>query len=320
MLNLKKYLTVKEVIDLSRNKYDVKFKTFATKKGLQNKITTKSLNRPGLVLSGYFKNFAYRRIQIFGLGEFSYIEELNEKKQNELFEKFFQYKIPVCIFTFNNKPSNKKIFKFAEKNNIPILITKLSTSEFEFRFKGLLDDYLSKIKVFHGVMVEVFGIGILILGDSGVGKSEAALDLVSRGHRLVADDVVFVKKIHSTVLVAFGSELTKYFMEIRGLGIIDIKNMFGTGAIMREKQVDLIVELEDWISDKEYERIGIEEKYQRLLGVKIPTLVIPVKPGRNIPVIIETAAKDKRAKNLGYHSSLILNETIKNSGGNANAF
>ncbi len=311
MLKLKKYLTVGEIVELARKKYDIKFKVISTPKGLKNKVTSKSLNRPGLILSGYFKNFAYKRIQIFGKGEYSYLEELSVRQQESLFERFFAYNVPVCIFTFNNMPTNKSFFSMAKKANIPILITKLSTGEFEFRFKSLLDDYLSVIKVFHGVMVEVLGIGILILGASGVGKSEAALDLVSRGHRLVADDVVFVKKIHSTVLVAFGSEITKYFMEIRGLGIIDVKNMFGTGAIMREKQIDLVVELEEWVQGKEYERLGIEEKFIRLLGVKIPALVIPVKPGRNIPVIIETAAKDKRARNLGYHSSLILNETLK---------
>ncbi len=309
MLKVKKYLTVKEIIEIAQSKYNIKFRVYATEKGLQNKVRIKAFNRPGLTLSGYFKNFAYRRIQIFGKGENSYLNELGERKKRKIFEKFLSYKIPLCIFSYNFV--QKTFLSIAMKNDIPVLITKLSTAELEQRLKNLLNDYLSPSQIFHGVMVEVFGVGILITGKSGVGKSEAALDLVSKGHRLIADDVVIVKKFGSSTLIATGIKMVKYYMEIRGLGIIDIKNMFGTSAIMESKQVDLIVELEEWNSDKEYERIGIEEKYKKILDVKVPQLVIPVKPGRNIPVIIETAARDKRARTLGYNSALILNKTLK---------
>jgi HPr kinase/phosphorylase len=222
----------------------------------------------------------------------------------------FSFPIPCCIFTHILEP-DENFFRAAESAQCPILQTDLSSSEFSSRIIRILSEIFAPRKSLHGVLVEVYGHGILILGDSGVGKSETALDLINRGHRLVADDVVDIHCVSGNILIGTGAnKIISHHMEIRGLGIINVTHLFGVGAIRDRKQIQLVVNLEAWDSSKNYDRIGMEEEYMEILGVKVPTLEIPVKPGRNIPIIIETAAMNERLKKMGYHSAREFNQNI----------
>jgi len=294
---MKKYITLNEIIKISLEKYNKKFKLLAGAKGIENKINTILINRPGITLSGYFKNFAYNRIQIFGKGEHSYLNDMPEAKLESLLKKFFDYKIP-CIFFSHNLLPNKKFIEIANQKNVPVLSCKLSTSELISLLTSVLSDKLAPTRTLHGVLIEVFGIGVLILGESGIGKSETALELISKGHRLVADDVIVIKKISNSLLIGSGDKMVQHYMEIRGLGIIDIKSLFGIGAVRESKRIDMVVLLEEWKKKKEYERLGITEKNYKIMGVNLPLYIIPVKPGRNIPILIETAAKNLRLKQM----------------------
>ncbi len=294
----KKEITVKEIIEIGNRDYNLKLKVKGGKSGLSNRVSSTLINRPGLTLSGYFKDFAYDRIQIFGRGESGYIKEIFKSKKNEIFTKFFSYKIPCCIFSYNQNP-DKRLCNIADKNSIPLLVCSLPTGELIESLTHLLLEYLSPYKIFHGVLIEILGMGVLILGKSGVGKSECALELISKGHRLIADDVVLVKKYEGSILSGSGIGPTQHYMEIRGLGIIDIKSIFGSGSVRERKIIDMVVMLEEWNPNKEYDRIGLEKKYYNILGIEVPLLVIPVKSGRNIPVIIETAVKNERLKKMG---------------------
>jgi HPr kinase/phosphorylase len=222
----------------------------------------------------------------------------------------FTFSIPCCIFTHNLLPG--KIFtQIAERAQCPILQTDLPTSEFSTRITRILSGIFAPRQSIHGVLVEVYGLGILILGDSGVGKSETALELIMRGHRLVADDVVEIHCANGNTLLGTGAnKIIAHHMEIRGMGIINITHQFGVGAIRDRKEIQLVVKLEEWDSKKNYDRIGIEEQYMEFLGVNIPRLEIPVKPGRNVPIIIETAAMNERLKKMGYNAAKEFNQDI----------
>lgn len=282
----------------------------ANRDGLGREVSECDINRPGLTLSGFFDDFAFGRIHIFGKGENSYLRKLEEEGNSSNLEKFFRYPVPCCIFTSGNDPTHS-FFGIAEKAGCPILKTNLTTGEFTLRVMRALGTIFTETISVHGTLVEVYGIGILICGDSGVGKSETALELIERGHRLIADDAVKLSCVSGNLLMGQGlSSAVAHHMEIRGLGIINITQLFGVGAIRDTKRIQLVAALEEWDSSKEYDRLGTEDSTVEFLGVHVPQVVVPVKPGRNIPIIVETAAMNERLKKMGYYAGQELDESL----------
>jgi HPr kinase/phosphorylase len=279
--------------------------------GLIREIAVTEINRPGLELGGFYENFAFQRIQIFGRGENAFLQKLAKAKQRTELEKLFTYPIPCCVFTHSLTPT-ADFAECAEKAECPSLQTDLSTSEFTMRILRVLSTIFAPKKTVHGVLVEVFGIGVLIQGESGVGKSESALSLIERGHRLVADDSVEIRRVSGNILMGTGAQVVSHHMEIRGLGIINITHLFGVGAIRDKKRIQLVVQLELWNPEKNYDRIGAEEATEDILGVHVPCVTVPIKPGRNVPVIIETAARNERLKKMGYYSAREFNRNVMN--------
>lgn len=308
---MKQRLTVLDLLNLDlKDHNDLGLRCIAGRKGLTREITIPDLNRPGLGLSGFFDKFGAERIQIFGRGECAYLEKLAADQRTDTIEQLFDSVIPCGIFTHGIYPTDD-VMRVAQNTGTPLLQTDLPTSELVSRLLRALGNVFAKKITNHGVLVEVFGIGILITGDSGVGKSEAALELIHRGHRLVADDSVEIRNVSGNLLIGGGANpALGHHMEIRGLGIINITHLFGVGAIRENKQIQLVVELENWDSDKVYDRIGADEKTTEILGIKVPYLLVPVKPGRNIPIIIETAAMNERLKKMGYFSAKEFNHSV----------
>jgi len=303
--------TVLDLIDIDLKEHNsLNLKCIGGRKGLVREIGIPDINRPGLALSGFFESFAHERIQIFGRGEAAYLEKLETDNKDDTLRQMFSFPIPCCIFTHGLFP-NETFAEIAENVQCPILQTDLSTSEFSTRITRILSGIFAPRQSLHGVLVEVYGLGILILGDSGVGKSETALELISRGHRLVADDVVEIHCVNGNILMGTGAnKIIAHHMEIRGIGIINITHLKGIAAIRDRKQIELVVTLAEWDSKRNYDRLGLEEQYAEFLGVNIPRLEIPVKPGRNVPIIIETAAMNERLKKMGYNAAKEFNQNI----------
>jgi HPr kinase/phosphorylase len=298
-----KKITVLDLLQLDLKENDaLNLKCIAGRGGLVRELKVPEINRPGLELSGFYDNFAWQRIQIFGRGETAYLVRLERESKRDTLEQFFGSDIPCCVFTHQQQPT-RDFVELAEGSGCPVLQTDLASSEFTTRVIRVLSNIFAPKQSIHGVLVEVFGIGVLILGDSGVGKSEAALALIERNHRLVADDLVEIRRIGGNILMGTGSGVSSHHMEIRGLGIINITHLFGVGAIRDKKQIQVAVKLEEWDAAKSYDRIGAEENFIDILGVQVPYLLIPVKPGRNIPILIETAAMNERLKKMGYYSA-----------------
>ncbi|MGP1587528.1 MAG: HPr(Ser) kinase/phosphatase [Treponemataceae bacterium] len=306
-----KDFTVLDLLDLNLQGLNVlNLRCISGRKGLDRKITIPDLNRPGLALSGFYENFAYERVQLFGRGEVSYLKTLLSDNQVENIRKLFSYDIPCCVFTRSLMPP-QEFLEISEAANCAILQTDLDSSEFSTRMLRVLSNVFAPKKIMHGVLVEVYGLGIILLGDSGVGKSETALELIERGHRLVADDILELRCINGTSIIGRGSnEIIGHHMEVRGLGIINIVQLYGIGSVRNQKEVQLIVRLEEWDNNKIYDRLGTENNTMDLLGVQVPYLEIPVKPGRNIPIIIETAAMNERLKSMGYFSAKDFNQNV----------
>ncbi len=306
-----KKFTVLDLLDLKLKDHNTLYlNCIGGRPGLVREITVPDLNRPGLALSGFYDNFAFQRIQLFGRGEHAFLEMLERENQMENLEIFFSYNVPCVIFSHNLSPG-QGFLRLAEEVRCPILQTKLPSSDLAVRLMWALNNVFAPKKTIHGVFVEVFGIGVLITGDSGVGKSETALELIERGHRLIADDAVEIKCVSGNILTGSGANKSLgHHMEIRGLGIINITHLFGVGAIRDKKQIQLVVQLEEWDANKEYDRLGTSDNTVDLLGVHIPFLQIPVKPGRNIPIIIETAAMNERLKKMGFYSAKEFNQNI----------
>jgi HPr kinase/phosphorylase len=303
--------TVLDLIDIDLKEHNsLNLRCIGGRKGLGREISIPDLNRPMGAIMGFYEDFAYQRVQLFGRGEASFLRKLNENAETATIRKMFGYPVPCCIFTHNLYP-HKEFFEIAEDAQCPILQTDLSTADFSARLMRILSEIFAARQSIHGVLVEVYGLGILILGDSGVGKSETALELIKHGHRLVADDVVNIHCVNGNTLMGAGAnKIIGHHMEIRGLGIINITHLFGVGAIRDRKEIQLVVKLEEWDSTKAYDRLGTEEQTTEYLGVNIPILEIPVKPGRNIPTIIETAAMNERLKSMGYNAALEFNKNI----------
>ena len=274
-------------------------------------ICNNEVNRPSLQMAGYFDYFDNTRIQVFGMVEASYIGKMSDDKLRDVLEKFFEKDVPCVIFTRNLEiPDVMK--EVAAKYNTPLLRCSLSTSHFISSLIAFLNIELAPRITTHGVLVEVHGEGVLLLGDCGVGKSETAVELVKRGHRLVADDAVEIKRVSDISLLGSAPDIIRHFIELRGIGIIDVKNVFGVSAVKNMEKIDLIINLEIWQDKKQYDRLGLTTEYTVILGIKIPSLTIPVKPGRNLAVVIEVAAINHRQKRMGYNAAEALNERLIN--------
>ena len=276
---------------------------------MNNEIISYEVDRPGMALFGYFKDFAFERIQIFGKGEGNYVLTLAKENRLDIFEELFKYKMPLCIFTYNLNPPESFI-KIAEKNNVCVIISELKTMDMIRNIENLIEEELIESHTVHGGLVEVFGVGVLILGKSGVGKSEATLELISKGHRLISDDTVEFKKLNDGRIIGRKNEFIKHNMEVRGIGVVDISRLSGMSAIRDKKRLDLVIELENWNDDEQYDRMGLEEKTYNILNTEIPYIKIPVRSGRNICILIETAAKNFRLKEMGYNSAKELNKNL----------
>ena len=275
-------------------------------------VSSNEVNRTGLPLTGFFDYFDNNRLQIIGNVETAYLSTLSEEKIREAMEMLFKNDIPAMIVSRDIEPS-PVIVEVANKYNTPLLRTKLSTSRFVSALIAFLNVELAPRETRHGVLVEVYGEGILLLADSGVGKSEAAVELVKRGHRLIADDAVEIRKVSDKTLVGTAPKIIKHFIEIRGIGIVDVKNIFGVGAVKDSEKIDLVINLENWQPKKQYDRLGLKTEYTEILGLEVPSLTVPVKPGRNLAVIIEVAAMNNRQKRMGYNAAQALNDRLMNS-------
>lgn len=276
------------------------------------KITQPDINRPALQLAGYFEHFDATRLQIIGFVEYTYMEGLTDETRREAYEKLMAYDIPCIVFSRDLKP-DPIFLETAIRHEVPVLSTKKSTSDFMSEIIRWLNVKLAPCISVHGVLVDVYGEGVLITGESGIGKSEAALELIRRGHRLVTDDVVELRKVSDDTLVGSAPDITKHFIELRGIGIVDVKALFGALSVKDTQTIDLVIRLEDWDKDKEYDRLGLEENYTEYLGNKVVCHNIPIRPGRNLAVICETAAINHRQKKMGYNAAKELYTRVQNS-------
>ena len=277
-----------------------------------HRIMIRDVNRPALQLSGYFEHFEQSRVQIIGTVEYTYLQQLDEKKKEAIYREFMAYDIPCVIFCRDLKP-DEMFLKIAEESNLPVFGTKRSTSEFMAELIYCLSEQLAPCITIHGVLVDVYGEGLLIMGESGIGKSEAALELVRRGHRLVTDDVVEIRKINEHTLIGTSPDITRYFIELRGIGIIDVKTLFGVESVMYNQTIDMVIRLEDWNREANYDRLGLDEEYIEFLGNKVVCYSIPIRPGRNLAVIVESAAINYRAKKMGYNAAQELYNRVTGS-------
>lgn len=272
-------------------------------------IESSDINRPGLQLIGFYDYFDKKRIQVLGKVELTYLEQFGYESRYNILEKLFASKVPVIIIT-RGMQVGPEMFELAEKYNMTLLRTEDSTSSLMSALISYLNVQIAPRITRHGVLVEVYGEGILILGESGVGKSEAAIELLKRGHRLVADDAVEIKRVSNKTLVGSAPEIIRHFVELRGIGVIDVKEIFGIGAVKDTESIDLIIHLEPWIDGKQYDRLGMVDEYTNVMGINIPSMTVPVKIGRNIAVIIEVASMNNRQKRMGYNAAIELNNRL----------
>lgn len=272
-------------------------------------ITNTDVNRPGLQMVGFFDYFDNSRIQIMGKVEFTYLEQFHADERAEKIEQLISQHIPALIVT-RGLQIFPEMIELAEKYNVPLLRSESGTSAFMSALIAYLNVQLAPRRTRHGVLVEVYGEGILILGESGVGKSETAIELVKRGHRLVADDAVEIKRVSDKTLVGSSPEIIRHFVELRGIGIIDVKEIFGIGAVKDTENIDMIIHLEPWEEGKQYDRLGMVDEYTNIMGINVPSLTIPVKLGRNLAVIVEVASMNNRQKRMGYNAAVELNNRL----------
>ncbi len=266
------------------------------------RITVPDMNRPALQLTGYFDYFASERIQVIGYVEFTYLMQLPGEEKIRRFEAFISKKIPCVIFTTMTEP-DEDMLKLANQYGVPVLATERTTSSFLAEIIRWLKVQLAPSISIHGVLVDVYGEGVLIMGESGIGKSEAALELIRRGHRLVSDDAVDIRKVSERTLVGSAPDITRHFIELRGIGIVDVKNLYGVESVKDTQSIDLVIKLETWDRERQYDRIGLNEEYTEFLGNKVVCHSVPVRPGRNLAVIVEAAAVNHRQKKMGYSAA-----------------
>ena len=292
--------------------YRVPLKDLADKFGLEVlfassdyesiRLTVADLSRPGLQLAGYMDYFDPMRLQVFGNVETSYLQKLSSAKRQEILDRYFSYKIPGLVIARNIEPASE-CMEMARKHNITVLRTPEATSTIISNLITYLQGALAPRITRHGVLVEVYGEGILLIGDSGIGKSEAAVELLKRGHRLIADDAVEIRKVSGSSLVGTAPELIRNYIELRGIGIVNVAKLFGMGAVRTENEINLVVKIVPWKTHEAYDRLGLEEQYMEILGVKVPVNTIPITPGRNLAVILEVAAMNNRQRKMGYNAA-----------------
>ncbi len=274
------------------------------------KIMQPDINRPALQLAGYLEHFATTRLQILGFVEYSYMMSMTEKRKREVYEELIKEDCPGFVFCRELVPDD--IFlEIATRKGVPVLNTKDATSAFMAEIIRWLNVKLAPCISVHGVLVDVYGEGVLITGESGIGKSEAALELIKRGHRLVTDDVVELRKVSEETLIGSAPDITKHFIELRGIGIVDVKTLFGVSCVRETQNIDLVIRLEEWDKDKEYDRLGLQEEYTEYLGNKIVCHNIPIRPGRNLAIICEAAAVNHRQKKMGYNAAQELYNRVQ---------
>ncbi|MCL2485636.1 MAG: HPr(Ser) kinase/phosphatase [Endomicrobia bacterium] len=295
---------------LKEKSEELKLELVAGHDGLDRKITVPDINRPGLAFTGYFEHFPYERTQIIGIGEYTYLSDLEHSKQVELLNKLFSHPNATCCILTRGLEANEAMIEVFSALKVPLMRTSLSSSSFIGDLIHYLDGKLAPSVKIHGVLTNVYGLGVLIIGKAGIGKSECALELVKRGHMLIADDIVNIRKRFGRALIGNGIEITKNLIEVRGVGIIDVKNIFGVGSALEESYIELVIKLEEWESVKKHERLGMEEYYTEILSVKVPEITIPVGPGRNLAVLVETASLNQRLKNRGYFTAKELSDRL----------
>ncbi|MDP8221851.1 MAG: HPr(Ser) kinase/phosphatase [Candidatus Lernaella stagnicola] len=293
-------MTVNEL--LLHRQIDLALELVAGRSGLENKIRTPYIQKSGLAMTGYVAYVARNRVQVFGQTEISFLVTLSEEEQERVCKKFFDQRVACCVVT-RNLQLPEVFIQHAERTQTPVLRSQLPTQALIDRVTKLLETRFAKSASMHGVLLDVFGVGVLLLGESGIGKSECALDLVTRGHRLVADDSVDLVRQGPMAIYGRGPDVIKYHMEVRGLGIINIKDLFGISAIRDRKRVQLVVKLVPWEKNVDYDRIGLDDKAFTIIGVELPLIVLPVRPGRNLSTIVEVAARNQLLKLEGYHSA-----------------
>jgi HPr kinase/phosphorylase len=278
--------------------------------GMKRQITVSEINRPGLALSGYRDYFPSERVQIMGLGEHTYLATMTPAKRLDVLQKVFSYKnVPCVVITRGIKP-HPEVLKAADKVKLPVLRSGLTTAHLIGELTVYLEEKLAPTTTIHGVLMDLYGLGVLLVGDSGIGKSECALELIKRGHMLVADDVVEVKQRLGGMLHGTGAELIRHHMELRGLGIIDVQKIFGVSSVLDRTRIELVIRLEEWRQTVEYDRLGLTERTTTILGVKVPEIVMPVRPGRNLAVLVEVATLNQRLKYRGQFTAKDFNKKL----------
>lgn len=298
----------------------VKMKKLVEKMNLKNltpevdyaskEVVIPDINRPALPLTGFFENFDYHRVQIIGYAEYSYLKTLSEERKSQIYGEFLKEELPCIIFCRALVP-DKLLLEKAVEANVPVFSTEIHTSEFTAEIIRWLNVALAPRISIHGVLVDVYGVGVLIMGESGIGKSEAALELIKRGHRLVSDDVVEIRKVSDETLVGSAPDITRHFIELRGIGIVDVKTLFGVQSVRETQNIDLVITLEDWDREKEYDRLGLEDQYTEFLGNRVVCHQLPIRPGRNLAIIVETAAINHRQKKMGYNAAQELYKRVQ---------
>ncbi|MDO4292783.1 MAG: HPr(Ser) kinase/phosphatase [Eubacteriales bacterium] len=276
------------------------------------RVTQPDINRPALQMTGYFEHFEATRLQVIGFVEYSYIGSMTKEQERDMLDALMDHPIPCIIFCRELHP-DELFLKIAVEHGVPVLMTKRATSAFTAELIRWLNVKLAPCISVHGVLVDVYGEGVLITGESGIGKSEAALELIRRGHRLVTDDVVEIRKVSEETLVGTAPDITKHFIELRGIGIIDVKALYGASSVRETQNIDLVIRLEEWDKDREYDRLGLEEEYTEYLGNKVVCHNIPIRPGRNLAIICEAAAVNHRQKKMGYNAAQELYTRVQNS-------
>ena len=293
---------IAELLDLKNFTSDIDLK--------KHKIRSSDVNRPGMQIAGYFEHFEESRVEIIGNVEYYYIKNMSEQDRLQRYQQFLTYDIPCIIYCRDLEP-DEMMLRMADEKQIPILGTGRPTSEFTAELIYCLGEQLAPCITIHGVLVDVYGEGLLITVESGIGKSEAALELIRRGHRLVTDDVVEIRKVNEHTLIGTSPEITRHFIELRGIGIIDVKTLYGVECVKEKQQIVLVIKLEDWRKEAEYDRLGLEEEYIEYLGNKVVCHSLPIRPGRNLAVICEAAAVNHRQKKMGYNAAQELYRRVQ---------
>lgn len=304
MMEGAKLSKIARVLELQNFTEDIELK--------EHVVEVADINRPALQLNGFYDHFEQGRIQLIGMVESAYLEKKEEQERIEIYKKFLSYDIPCVIYCRGFAPEDHML-EIAKERNIPILGTDRGTSEFMAELIYMLNTELAPCTTIHGVLVDVYGEGLLITGESGIGKSEAALELIRRGHRLVADDVVEIRKTNEHTLIGCSPDITRHLIELRGIGIIDVKSLFGVECVKERQKIDFVIKLEDWKNDNEYDRLGLEDEYMDILGKQVTCHSLPIRPGRNLAVICETAAVNHRQKKMGYNAAQELYRRVQNN-------